>query len=296
MPVLRNEPRRRSPIAGLAKGALMKNTISIVWFARTFAFGLIFGLPALPVHAQTNLVANGSFETGPAGVNTFSGGWFIGPADNNSDFGVATSGVYPDVAEQGTNYAYFRGHPTDDSQDCLGINVNLTVGALYNISFYFGTDGPTAGTGAAMWAVIGPSFGIDYSVDTSLAAYFPNSSNAIPYQLFSTTYLATSIQPTLSFHGINGTNAATANGGILMDNVSMTLIYPPLSIGLSPTNTLTLTWPYTNSPYRLTTATSLTSTNWTLINTTPANIGTNSQVSLPAPSGTHFYRLTLPQG
>jgi hypothetical protein len=103
-------------------------------------------------------------------------------------------------------------------------------------------------------------------------------------------------QPTLSFHAINGTNAATANGGILLDNVSMTLIYPPLSIGLSPTNTLIFTWPYTNSPYRLTTATSLTPANWTIINTTPVNVGTNSQVNLPTASGAHFFRLTLPQG
>jgi hypothetical protein len=154
----------------------MKNKFSIVRAARTVVIGLVFGLPALPVHAQANLVANGSFEAGPTGEAQFGGGWFIGPADNNSDFGVATSSVYPDVAEQGTNYAYFRGHPTDASQDCLGIDVNLTVGALYNISFYLATDGPTAGTGAAMWAVIGPSFGIDYSVDTSLVAYFPNSS------------------------------------------------------------------------------------------------------------------------
>src|SRR5271166_3296501 len=272
----------------------MKNRFLIVMAARTFVFGLVFGLPVFPVHAQTNLVANGSFEAGPTGVNQFSGGWFIGPADNYSDFGVATSSLSPDVAEQGTNYAYFRGHPTDDSQDCLGIDVNLTVGALYNISFYLGTDGSTAGTGAAMWAVIGPSFGIDYSVDDSLAAYLPNSSNAIPYQLFSINYLATSTQPVLSFHGINGTNAATANEGILLDNVSMTLIYPTLSIGLPQTNTLIFTWPYTNSPYRLTAATSVTSTNWTIINATPVNIGTNSQVNLPIPYGTYFYRLTLP--
>src|SRR5271166_5385666 len=151
----------------------MKNRFLIVMAARTFVFGLVFGLPVLPVHAQTNLVANGSFEAGPTGVNQFSGGWFIGPADNYSDFGVATSTVAPDVAEQGTNYAYFRGHPTDDSLDCLGINVNLTVGALYYFSCYLATDGSTTGTGAAMWSVIGPSFGIDYSQDASLIAWFP---------------------------------------------------------------------------------------------------------------------------
>ncbi len=274
----------------------MKNTFLMVMAARVFVVGLVVGLALWPVHAQPNLVANGSFEAGPTGESQFSGWWLIGPASNNSDFGVATSSVYPDVAEQGTNYAYFRGHPTDNSQDCLGNYVDLTVGALYNISFYLGTDGPTAGTGAAMWSVIGPSYGIDYSVDTSVLAYYPDSANAIPYKLFSTNYVAISTQPILSFHGINGTNAATAQGAILLDNISMTLIYPPLSISLSPTNTLVFTWPYTNSPYRLTTVTTLTATNWTIINQTPVNAGTNSQVNLPLPSGISFYRLTLPQG
>jgi len=270
----------------------MKCKLSIIATARVFL--VVVGMPALTVCGQSNLVANGSFEQGPTGQNQFTGGWFIGPADNNSDFGVATSSVSPDIAGQGTNYAYFRGHPTDSSQDCLGTDVNLTVGAFYNISCYLATDGSTAGTGAAMWSVIGSSFGIDYSVDTSLVAWFPNSSNAIPYQLFSTNYLATSAQPILSFHAINGTNAATAQGGILLDAVSMTLIYPPLSLSVSPSNTLIFTWPSTNSPYRLTTATTLTSTNWTIINTTPVNVGTNSQINLPTPPSSQFYHLTLP--
>jgi hypothetical protein len=274
----------------------MKNKFPVITAFWTFAFALVFCLSAFSAHAQANLVANGSFEQGPVGEGQFGGGWFTGAADNNSDFGVATSTVSPDVAEQGTNYAYFRGHPTDDSQDCLGINVNLTVGALYNISCYMGTDGSTAGTGAAMWSVIGPSFGIDYSQDFSLIAWFPNWSSAIPYQLFSTNYLATSTDPVLSFHGINGTNAATAKGGILLDSVSMVLTYPPLSISQSPTNTLILTWPYNNSPYRLASITTLTSTNWTTMTNKPSNVGTNSQVTLPTPASTHFYRLTLPYG
>ena len=80
----------------------------MVMAARAFVIGLVFGLSALSVHAQPNLVANGSFEAGPTGQGQFSGWWLIGPADNNSDFGVATSSVYPDVAEQGTNYPKIR--------------------------------------------------------------------------------------------------------------------------------------------------------------------------------------------
>src|SRR5262249_25567761 len=152
---------------------------------------------------ETNLVMNGSFETGPAGQGQFTSWDWLGPADNFSDYGVAQSGASPDVAQQGNYYAYFRGHPTDSSQDCLGTTLNLKTGALYNISYYLGTDGSTLNSGAAMWVVIGSSFGIDLTQDVMLTAFRPNSSNAIPYQKFSTVYQAINAQPILSFHGIN---------------------------------------------------------------------------------------------
>jgi len=244
--------------------------------------------------AQTDLVANGSFEAGPAGEREFTDWGWLGPADNNSNYGVAQSSVYPDVAAQGDYYAYFRGHPTDNSQDCLGTTVHLTVGALYNISYYLGTDGSTLGTGAAMWAVIGTSFGIDLTQDIMLTAFFPDSSNAIPYQRFSTNYLATTASPILSFHGINATNGIAATNAILLDNVSMTLTYPPLSLRFSPPNSLVFNWPFTNSPYRLQAIASLTATNWVTLTNVPANAGTNSQVVLAAPASQQFWRLTLP--
>src|SRR2546426_4322949 len=40
------------------------------------------------------------------------------------------------------------------------------------------------GNGAAMWVVIGSSFGINLAQDVMLTAFLPNSSNAIPYQKF----------------------------------------------------------------------------------------------------------------
>jgi hypothetical protein len=243
--------------------------------------------------AQTNLVANGSFEMGPVGERQFAGWDSVGPADNFSNYGVAQSSTYPDVASQGSYYAYFRGHPTDSSQDCLGTTVNLKVGALYSISYYLGTDGPTLGTGAAMWVVIGTSFGIDLSQDVMLTAFYPNSANAIPYQKFSTNYLATTASPILSFHGINATNGMAATSAILLDNVSMTLAYPPLNLSLSSPNLLAFRWPFTNSPYRLQASSSLT-TNWVTLTNLPVNAGTDSQIVLPAQASVQFYRLTLP--
>src|SRR5450756_349296 len=112
---------------------MMKKNAAI---KRISAIGLVLGLSAGAVGAQQNLIVNGSFETGGGGVENFPGWNQIGPADNNSNYGVAQSSVAPDVAEQGNFYAYFHGHPTDSSQDCLGQSLNMTVGAQYTISYY----------------------------------------------------------------------------------------------------------------------------------------------------------------
>jgi hypothetical protein len=252
---------------------------------------LLFGSSADAVFAQQNLIVNGSFETGPPGEKSFPGWDQIGPASDNSDYGVATSTTSPDVAEQGTNYAYFHGAPTDSSQDCLGQTVSLTVGAQYTISFYMGTDGTTLGSGAAMWVAIGTSFGLDYSQDLSLAAYFPNSSNALPYQKFTSTITATNSYEILSFHGID------ASSSILVDNVSMTLVVPPgpqLSVKPAPTNTLLFTWISATNGYRLQTNSLLGTTNWGTLTNAPMTAGSSNQIILPMPAGKLFYRLTLP--
>jgi hypothetical protein len=285
------QPKRRGRPANLAmkmKGLIVKNgaVISVA--------GLMLGGSGAAVFAQTNLVANGSFEAGPAGEGVFTDWSWLGPASNNSDYGVAHSSTYPEVAEQGDYYAYFRGHPTDSSQDCLGTTVNLQVGALYNISYYLATDGSTWGNGAAMWAVIGTSFGIDLSQDVLLTAFFPNSSNAIPYQKFSTNYVATIATPILSFHGVNATNGIAATSAILLDNVSLTLSYPPLNLGYGQPNSLVFTWPLTNSPYRLQAAASLIAPFWVTLTNEPVTVGASSQIVLPAPASMQFYRLALP--
>jgi hypothetical protein len=255
---------------------------------------LALGVDAGAARAQTNLVANGSFEAGPAGQRQFTGWWWLGPADNFSDYGVAQATVAPEVAEQGSYFAYFRGHPTDDSQDCLGTTVDLQVGGLYNISYYLGTDGSTYGNGAAIWAFIGPSFGTNAYQNKELTAYLPNSMTALPYQKFSTLYLATNASPILSFHGINATNGLNVTNGILLDNVSVTLAYPPLNLSFSRPNALVFTWPYTNSPYRLQASGALVSTNWVTLSNVPVNVGASNQIVLSVSTNQQFFRLTLP--
>ncbi len=251
--------------------------------------GLMIGLSAGGTFAQQNLIVNGSFESGGEGVQHDFPNWdAIGPADNNSDYGVAQSSAGPDVAEQGSFYAYFHGHPTDGSQDCLGQTVNLTVGAQYTISYYLATDGTTLGSGAAMYVVIGTSFGIDYSQDVSLTTYLPNSSSALPYQKFTATITATNSSEILSFHGFD------AASSILVDNVTMTLAAPQLNLSLSPSNALVFTWISPAAGYHLQANGTLGTTNWVTLTNEPATVGSSNQIVLPAPTTNAFYRLTLP--
>ena len=255
---------------------------AVIWTA-----GLVLALSAGASFAQTNLIVNGSFETGGAGVENFPGWDQIGPAGNNSNYGVAQASAPPDVAEQGSFYAYFHGHPTDGSQDCLGQTLALTVGAQYTISYYLATDGPALGSNAVMWADLGTSFGIDYSKDRQLTAYWPNSSNALPYQKFTTIITATNASEILSFHGVDATSA------ILLDNVSVTLT-PQLNVSVSSTNKLTFTWTAPTNGFHLQTNGSLRTTNWGTLTNQPVTVGSSNQVVLPVPATDLFYRLTLP--
>jgi hypothetical protein len=270
----------------------MKKNTTIKINAVISAVGLMLGLSAGGVFGQQNLIVNGSFESGgQAGIQHFPSWDFVGPADNNSDYGVAQSSAYPDVAQQGSFYAYFHGHPTDSSQDCLGQTVSLTVGAQYTISYYLATDGTTLGSGAAMYVVIGTSFGIDYSQDLLLTAYLPNSSNALPYQKFTTTITATKPSEILSFHGFDATSS------ILLDNVSITLAVPPapqLNLNLSPTSTLVFTWTSPTGGYLLQANASVGTTNWVTLTNAPVTVDSSNRIVLPTPTSNLFYRLTLP--
>lgn len=248
---------------------------------------LLFCLSAGAVFSQTNLIVNGSFETGGAGVENFPGWDAIGPADNNSDYGVAQASASPDVAEQGGFYAYFHGHPTDGSQDCLGQTLKLTVGAQYTISYYLATDGTTLGSGAVMWVDLGTSFGIDYSKDVQLTAYWPDSSNALPYQKFTTTITATNASEILSFHGVDATSA------ILLDNVSVTLT-PQLNFNVSSANQLVFTWTSPTNGFLLQSNALLRTANWVTLTNKPVTVGSSNRIVLPVPASDVFYRLTLP--
>src|SRR5258708_37474858 len=90
----------------------MKNNIAIKMISTA---GLALGFSAGSVFAQQNLIVNGSFETGGAGIERFPGWDAIGPANNNSDYGVAQSSGPPDLAEQGKFFSDLPRHPTHRS-------------------------------------------------------------------------------------------------------------------------------------------------------------------------------------
>jgi hypothetical protein len=79
----------------------MKKNIAIKANAMVATAGMALALCADPVRAQTNLVANGSFEAGPAGENAFTDWPLVNGADNDSNYGVTTNSTPPDVSEQG---------------------------------------------------------------------------------------------------------------------------------------------------------------------------------------------------
>ena len=270
----------------------MKRNIAIKIKAVIPVVALTLGLSEGGVFGQQNLIVNGSFESGgKAGIQNFPGWDLVGPADNNSDYGVAQSSVYPDMAQQGGFYAYFHGHPTDGSQDCLGQTVSLTVGAQYTISYYLATDGPTLGSGAAMYVLIGTTFPYDLVHDVLLTSYTPNSSNALPYQKFSTNFTATASSEILAFHGIDATSS------ILLDDVSLTPAVAPapqLNLGLSPTGTLAFTWTTSTTGYVLQANASLATTNWVTLTNPPVTVGSSNRIVLSTPVSNLFYRLTLP--
>ncbi len=92
----------------------------------------------------------------------------------------------------------------------------------------------------------------------------------------------------LSFHGIDATS------DILLDNVSMTPVVPlspQLGVAMSAGNGLVFSWAATNGGFRLQASATLGSTNWVTLTNETVVVGTNSEVTLAAPSGTMFYRL-----
>lgn len=66
---------------------------------------------------------------------------------------------------------------------------------------------------------------------------------------------------------------------------------PRLTITLTPTNTVVLTWPSQPAGFVVQHITDINSSNWSDAGLTPVDDGTTSTVVLPSALGTYFYRL-----
>ena len=69
---------------------------------------------------------------------------------------------------------------------------------------------------------------------------------------------------------------------------------PFLSVRLSATNTVLVSWPTPATGFELQQNPDLTTTNWTNVGLTPADVGADKQVILAPPVGHRFFRLRKP--
>ena len=69
---------------------------------------------------------------------------------------------------------------------------------------------------------------------------------------------------------------------------------PLLTIARTATNTVAVSWPSPAADFTLQQIINVTSSNWTSVNITPADVGTNKTIIVDSPEGNRFYRLFHP--
>jgi outer membrane protein assembly factor BamB len=69
---------------------------------------------------------------------------------------------------------------------------------------------------------------------------------------------------------------------------------PRLTISLTATNTMLISWPSPCSGFALQQNSNLSTTNWVTLTNTPVTVGSQNQVTMPSPTGNQFYRLMQP--
>lgn len=194
---------------------------------------LIAALLALPCAALgSNLLANGSFESPGAGCfagTTSLPGWTV-TTGNIDIMDVTCSDM---AAADGTYFIDLTGSHGAGA-GTINQTVATTVGAQYNLSFYFGGNPQwqtQAGNPFSIYPNDGPIKSMDvlingvqqgntYSVDTTGLAY------TNPDWMFeSVTFTATSASTTLSFESLNGANGTVY--GPLLDGVSLSPVPLP---------------------------------------------------------------------
>ena len=69
---------------------------------------------------------------------------------------------------------------------------------------------------------------------------------------------------------------------------------PLLSVFVTSTNTVVLSWPAPSTGFSLQQNSNLSTTNWSTVTNTVDNVGGNNQVRIAPPIGNRFYRLVFP--
>jgi hypothetical protein len=167
-------------------------------------------------HADANLVANGSFEQGTAGIGSFSG-WqtTLGDPATFVDSSGQT-GTHPGQASDGTWSAYF-GSTLASGGSSISQWLATAIGQTYVLSFDIANDNG----GAA--AVNGFSASLGADVVQSFAGL-----GVQDYAHTLVSFTASSATTLLSFSGYND------NGYLQLDNVAVTAAVPePSAVALT---------------------------------------------------------------
>jgi hypothetical protein len=93
---------------------------------------------------------------------------------------------------------------------------------------------------------------------------------------------------------INTSSSTATTGGPGVPKVTQFTFEAILSVRLTETNTVLISWPAPSSGFELQQNADLGTTNWMAVGTAPATVGSEKQVIVPRPAGTQFYRLRKP--
>ena len=93
---------------------------------------------------------------------------------------------------------------------------------------------------------------------------------------------------------INTRSSTATTGGTGVPKVTRFTFRAILSVRLTETNTVLISWPAPATGFELQQNGDLGTDNWMAVGTAPAIVGSEKQVIVPNPAGAQFYRLRKP--
>ncbi len=208
-----------------------------VFFVSTVAW-------AAAASASPNLLVNGNFDGGTKVDSTTNdllpSGWSLGPPSpaTLSKVNVDTAiDVSTDLGpESGTQYVRFQSPANNGTRDCLWQDIPTVAGQQYTISFWVALTSTSVGNTSGLDPIWDENTANATNLGTSAFYFSPSNTAPVPYQLFSFTDTASTNLTRLDFHSID------QNGSLLLDNVSVTSVPEPASLGVLGLGFLALTF------------------------------------------------------